>query len=135
MKTKCYCGHLHERHYYNEAAIGGWSPGDPEPELTFTHCGGMAPHGDEKQICPCKEFQQFPFGFYRHLKTGNVYEVTDLGFNHDTRTIEVEYRSVQYDEVWHRPMHSPEDGFFNPDAATGRPRFERISEEEARAAS
>lgn len=123
---KCYCGHLLARHMYNEPPIGGWSPGDPDPVLEFTHCAGMAPHGDKKQICSCKAFQQFPFGLYKHLKTGNVYDVLDLGFNADTRAIEVEYRSVAYDEKWHRPMHDPEEGFFDVDSKTKRPRFEKV---------
>lgn len=127
---QCYCGHLLARHMYNEPPIGGWCPGDPEPVLEFAHCGGMAPHGDHEELCPCKAFQQFPFGLYRHLKTGNVYEVVGLAFNADDRAIEVEYISVAYGEKWHRPLYAKSnakkrDGFFDPDD-TGRPRFEFI---------
>lgn len=130
MKKICYCGHELKRHMYNEPPIGGWSPGDLEPVLEFTHCAGMAPHGDEKQVCACKAYQAFPLGTYRHLKTGNLYEVTDLGFNSEDRTVEVEYVSLSHGERWHRPLYTPNTGstkmrgFLEADAATGRPRFE-----------
>jgi hypothetical protein len=126
----CYCGHPLGRHFYSEPP-STFVPGDPEVELKFEGCRGMAPHNGEKQICPCKVFHAFPFGTYRHLKTGNIYNVTGLGFDSEDRTLRVEYVSVKYGEKWHRPLYSPKTakkriGFFDPDEETGRPRYEFI---------
>lgn len=124
----CYCGHQTARHMYTEPPIGGWSPGDPDPELEFTHCAGMAAHGDLKEVCKCKGFTEFTLGVYKHVKTGNLYEVVALGFNAEDRSVEVEYVSLSHGERWHRPLYTPagekkKRGFLEPDEATGKPRY------------
>ena len=129
----CYCGHELREHVYCEPA-STFVPGEPEVEMRFTGCAGCASatHKGEKQICGCPVFQEFPFGLYRHLKTGNVYAVDGLAFNHEDRSIEVEYVGVDTGERWHRPLYSPKgaekrEGFFDPDEETMRPRFERVT--------